>query len=119
VRLTAEEQTFLKGLGQQVRILREEKDLTQAELAERAGIGAKYVGEIERGQTNPTMRLVWRLSGALGVEVFELFLFSFTDGEQNKKLLLQLTSLLKRHTSKELERVVQILNLLILEQEKG
>ena len=52
---TVEERTFLKGLGQQIRVLRQEKNLTQAELAERAGIGPKYVGEIERGRTNPTM----------------------------------------------------------------
>jgi transcriptional regulator with XRE-family HTH domain len=102
-----------------VRILREEKDLTQAELAERAGIGAKYIGEVERGRTNPTMRLVWRLGGALEAEVFELFLFSLMDGEPDGKARIQLMHILKKSKGKELERVMQILNLLILEQEGG
>jgi transcriptional regulator with XRE-family HTH domain len=108
---TVEERTFLNGLGRQIRVLRQQRNLTQAELAERAGIGPKYVGEIERGRTNPTMRLVWRLSKALGVEVFEIFLFSLSDGEQESKLRTQLVRLLKNRRGKELERMAQILKL--------
>jgi Predicted transcriptional regulator with C-terminal CBS domains len=46
----------LVALGQAVRRLRREADLTQEELAARAGISANYVGEIERGeiQSKPT-----------------------------------------------------------------
>lgn len=104
---------FLKGLGRQIRVLRQEKHLTQAELGERAGIGLKYVGEVERGRTNPTLQLVWRLSRVLAVEVFELFLFSVTDGDQDRVLRTQLMRLLKDCKGKELERVVQILRLLV------
>lgn len=45
-----DEGMFLKGLGRQIRVLRQEKHLTQAELGKRAGIGLKYVGEVERFQ---------------------------------------------------------------------
>lgn len=107
-----EERTFLKGLGRQVRILRQSKNLTQAELAERAEVGMKYLGEIERGQTNPTLRLVWRLSAALGVEVFELFLFSATDGEPDSRLRTQIVGLLKDQQGKDLERMVRVLRAL-------
>ena len=108
VKLRVEEQIFLKGLGQQVRILRQERSITQAELAEQAGIGAKYVGEIERGRTNPTMRLVWRLGGALDVEVFELFLFSPAGGDQEGMLRTRLMQFLKDYRGKELQRAAEI-----------
>jgi transcriptional regulator with XRE-family HTH domain len=109
------EQVFLQALGRQVRALRQERELTQAELAERAEVGMKYVGEIERGRTNPTVRLVWRLSQALGVEASDLFLFSVTDGEQDGALRAQLMRFLKGRQGKELERVAQILKLIVLE----
>jgi transcriptional regulator with XRE-family HTH domain len=108
-----EEQTFLKELGRQVRVLRREKNLTQAELGEQAGSGLKYVGEVERGRTNPTARLVWRLSRALEREVFELFLFSVSDEDQDRILRTQLVRLLKDRKGKELKRVVQILRLVV------
>jgi transcriptional regulator with XRE-family HTH domain len=84
---------------------------SKAELAERAGVGAKYVGEIERGRTNPTIRLVRRLGGALDVEVFELFLFLLTDNEHDGKARVQLLRLLRNRTGKELERAAQIFRL--------
>ena len=109
---TREERTFLKGLGRQVRILRQSKRLTQAKLAEKAEVGMKYLGEIERGQTNPTLRLVWRLSAALGIDVCELFLFSITDGEQDSHLRVQIVRLLKDRQGKDLERMARILKVL-------
>jgi len=107
-----EEQTFLKGLGQQIRILRQSKRLTQAELAEKAEVGMKYLGEIERGQTNPTLRLLWQLSAALGVDVYELFLFSVTDGEQDSHVRVQIVRLLKDRQGKDLERMARVLKVL-------
>jgi transcriptional regulator with XRE-family HTH domain len=107
-----EEETFLKGLGQQVRILRQNQNLTQAELAERAGVGMKYLGEIERGQTNPGLRLLWQLSAALGVEVFELFLFSVTDGEQDSRVRVQIVKLLKDRQGKDLTQAARVLRVL-------
>jgi len=107
-----EEETFLKGLGRQVRLLRQNRNLTQAELAEKAEAGMKYLGEIERGQTNPGLRLLWQLSAALGVEVFELFLFSVTDGEQESRMRVQIMGLLKGRQGKGLEQAARVLRVL-------
>ena len=109
------EQAFLKGLGRQVRIFRKDKRLTQVELGERAGIGMKYVGEVERGTTNPTLRLVWRLSRALEVEMFELFLFSSNDGDQDGKVRSRLMRTLKDHNGKVLEKIERLIKLMLTE----
>jgi transcriptional regulator with XRE-family HTH domain len=55
----------LVALGSNVRRLRTERELTQEELASRAGLSANYVGEIERGMRNPSVRVLFDLARAL------------------------------------------------------
>lgn len=43
-----------RGLGKRIRTLRRLKTLTQEELGEKAGLSYKFVGEIERGEVNPS-----------------------------------------------------------------
>ena len=45
---------ILKIFGKRVRALRRAKDMTQEQVAERAGFALQSVGEIERGRGNPT-----------------------------------------------------------------
>jgi transcriptional regulator with XRE-family HTH domain len=56
-----------------MRALRRAKDMTQEQLAERAGLSLQSVGEIERGRGNPTLVNIERLSAALEVELPSLF----------------------------------------------
>lgn len=51
-----------------VRRRRLELDLSQEELAERAGVHRTYVGMLERGEKNVTIYNIDRLAGALEVE---------------------------------------------------
>jgi transcriptional regulator with XRE-family HTH domain len=60
-----EKHSDLVALGQTVRRLRREADLTQEELAARAGISANYVGEIERGECNPSVLVMFALARGL------------------------------------------------------
>jgi transcriptional regulator with XRE-family HTH domain len=63
----------LRGqLGARVRQLRQSKRLTQEQLAERAGLSQKFVGELERGRGNPTLTTLAALGEALGVELVDL-----------------------------------------------
>jgi transcriptional regulator with XRE-family HTH domain len=55
-------------LGRNVRRLREEKGWSQEDYADRAGIHRTYVSDIERGKRNPTVTVVEKLAGPLGVE---------------------------------------------------
>ena len=65
--------TDLRGrLGARVKQLRQARRLTQEQLAERAGLSYKFVGEVERGQGNPTLTTLGSLSDALGVALPDL-----------------------------------------------
>jgi len=60
-------------LGQQIRRLREEKNLSQEEFATLANIDRAYYGGIERGERNVATLNLIKIADALKVEVGELF----------------------------------------------
>ncbi|GJL97185.1 MAG: transcriptional regulator [Hyphobacterium sp.] len=52
--------------------LRKEKSWSQEELADRAGLHRTYISAVERCVRNPTITVVAKIAGALGVETGEL-----------------------------------------------
>lgn len=56
-----------------LKVQRAMRDLTQAELAEMAGVTRKSVNAIETGRMIPSVLLALKLSGVLGVPVDALF----------------------------------------------
>jgi len=63
-----------KRLGRKVRELRKQQRLTQEEFAELAGFSIQHIGDIERGQANPTFSCLCRLAEVLGVSVSDFFM---------------------------------------------
>lgn len=61
-----------KVVSQRIKNLRELRNLTQEELAERAGLSYKYIGEIERGSGNPTIEILGKLAKALETPLTQL-----------------------------------------------
>ena len=59
--------------GFAVRSRREALDLTQEELAEKAGIHRTYLADIERGKRNLALINIERLAAALTLSLSELF----------------------------------------------
>ncbi len=68
----AEQAAYLRRLGLHIRVLRTARQLSQQELAERAGMDRTYVSRLERGQHNVTVLVLVRLAGALRVAGGEL-----------------------------------------------
>jgi transcriptional regulator with XRE-family HTH domain len=60
-------------VARNVRVLRKQKDFTQEELADVAGINRNYVGQIEREEKSPTVDVLEKLSIALEVSAVDLF----------------------------------------------
>ena len=65
--------TALRKFGARVRELREVRGFSQEGLAERVGIHRTYMGGVERGERNPSLRNILRIAKALGVDPAELF----------------------------------------------
>jgi transcriptional regulator with XRE-family HTH domain len=67
--------TIQKQFGKRVRKLRAEKGLSQEELAFKVGIHRTYIGGIERGERNPSLKNIAAIAKALGVTLSDLFQF--------------------------------------------
>ena len=63
----------LKVFGENLKELREKRDLSQVRLSELAGLNRNYVGDVERGRRNPCLDNIVKLADALGVPPSELF----------------------------------------------
>jgi transcriptional regulator with XRE-family HTH domain len=63
----------LKLFADHLRELREKRGLSQTRLGELAGLNRNYVGDIERGQRNPCLDNILKLSEGLNVSPTELF----------------------------------------------
>jgi len=63
----------LKRFGDRVRALRERLGLSQEALAAKAGIHRTYMGGVERGERNISLKNIIRVAAALGVLPADLF----------------------------------------------
>jgi transcriptional regulator with XRE-family HTH domain len=59
-------------MAMNLRRKRHDQQMTQEELAERAGLSARYVGAIERGDVSASVTVLGQIAEALGVEPGEL-----------------------------------------------
>jgi transcriptional regulator with XRE-family HTH domain len=55
-----------KLVGANVRQIRQDRGLTQEQLAEASGFSQQYISDLERGLRNPTVVTLFELSQALG-----------------------------------------------------
>jgi transcriptional regulator with XRE-family HTH domain len=58
--------------GRNVRKYRQQRKLTQEQLAFEAEIDLTYMGGIERGKRNPSLLVMARIADALGVQLLKL-----------------------------------------------
>jgi transcriptional regulator with XRE-family HTH domain len=61
-----------QGLGARVRMLREAMDLSLRDLAERSGVSAPMLSQVERGETSPTLQVASRIAGGLELRLSQL-----------------------------------------------
>ncbi|MCS7458617.1 XRE family transcriptional regulator [Paenibacillus doosanensis] len=68
-----EVQGMVRRIGHQLRQLRKEQKLSLDDLAEKSGVSKLTLGKIERGETNPSLAVLWRIADGLSVPMFSLF----------------------------------------------
>ena len=60
------------ALGARVRALREAMDLSLRDLAERSGVSAPMLSQVERGETSPTLQVATRIAHGLELRLSQL-----------------------------------------------
>jgi len=98
-------------LGQRIRSLRSVKNWTQQELGNNADINYKFLGEIERGQQNPSFNVLVKIATALEMDLPELFRFEHETLDR-KKVEAQIEKILKNMPDEDLRQVLLVLHVL-------
>jgi putative transcriptional regulator len=57
-----------------IRVLRAEREWSQAELAERVSVSRNSINSVENGKFDPSLPLAFRIADAFGLTVEEVFL---------------------------------------------
>jgi transcriptional regulator with XRE-family HTH domain len=70
-------------IGDRLRELREEKDLSQGDIEQRTGLLRCYISRVENGHTVPAIETLEKMARALEVPMYQLFY----DGEKPPKPL--------------------------------
>ena len=73
MRYAKDEEVSGVTIGQRLQQLRQQKRLTQREVAAAAGISTTHLSDLEHDRKRPSAPMVVRLARALGIEPGELF----------------------------------------------
>lgn len=94
--------------GNRIRSIREAANLSRETAAERAGTGANYLGEVERGEKFPTLEMLERIAAALKVSPSALFEYEAEEVD-NQILMSKLQQLLSRLKTDQLQQALRVL----------
>lgn len=64
-----------KQIGERIRMFRQNRELTQEKLGEKADLNVSFIGQIERGGKRPTIESLEKIVKALDITFEELFAF--------------------------------------------
>ena len=70
--ITYERMTTAEHVGPRVKALREAMDLSLRDLAERSGVSAPMLSQVERGETSPTLQIASRIASGLELRLSQL-----------------------------------------------
>ena len=97
--------------GSRIRSIREAADLSRETAAERAGTGANYLGEVERGEKFPTLEMIERIATALEVSPSAFFEYEAEEID-NQLLVLKIQQILSRLKTDQLQEALRVLRAL-------
>lgn len=70
-------------IGKQLATLRGYRNLTQAQLADKCGVSRNYIGQLESGDRNPSLGIIFKMCDAL--QCYGDFNFTPIEGGQKRK----------------------------------
>ena len=98
-------------LGRRIRSLRNVKGWTQQELGNQANVNYKFIGEIERGQQNPSFSVLAKIATALEVDLPELLRFE-QEISDRKEIETRIREILKTIPNDALRQILMLLRVL-------
>ncbi|OPH60301.1 hypothetical protein BC351_17540 [Paenibacillus ferrarius] len=81
-------------IGEKIRLLRLKNGLSQEQLALQSGVNTSYLGQVERGENNPTVQTLEKIANGLNVPIGSLMINNELEesSEKDKKTVLTVFS---------------------------
>jgi transcriptional regulator with XRE-family HTH domain len=98
-------------LGRRIRTLRTAKGFTQQELGHQADVDYKFIGEIERGNMNPSFKVLVKISQVLDIELPEILRFEQEISDPNE-LQHRIKQIIGTLSVEKLQNVLMLLRVL-------
>ena len=65
----------MTSIKTRLRVLRAEREWSQAKLAAEVGVTRQTINSVEKGRYNPNLRLAFKIARAFGKRIEEVFLY--------------------------------------------
>jgi transcriptional regulator with XRE-family HTH domain len=106
--------TIRQMIGEQIKILREDRNWSQEKLAELANMNPSYVSKIERGTVNVTIQSLDKIIAPFEISVFDLFhsIKPLHEHELSSPML-QIIQRLRNHSIDEQKKALQLLEFVL------
>ncbi|MFH1893791.1 MAG: helix-turn-helix transcriptional regulator [Candidatus Zixiibacteriota bacterium] len=111
-------QTALKIFADQMKRMRNARNWTQNELAERADLSTDAICRMETGKMVPTLTTLDKLAAGFGVELSTLVQGIGCQEAPTSKWLSQLSDLMATRSDKEIETLFKVAVVLFVDSEK-
>ena len=101
---------ILKQFGDRVRDLRKAQGLSQEDLAEKADLHYTYIGGVERGERNLSLKSIERIALALKMDIGELFSqrSSTKEGTEGNKIIGEINKIIETKNTVVLQLIRQL-----------
>jgi transcriptional regulator with XRE-family HTH domain len=93
-----------KLFGKRLKALRKANKLSQAQLAERIGVGTKFLGDLETARRSPSFETLGSIARELDVGVYNLFYFEKFEDDP-KIIRRRLDSVLNKCTPEQVKQI--------------
>lgn len=98
------------AIGRRIKLYRNKLDITQAQLAEKLDVSAKYVSSIERGISNTSLNKLEKISKILGVNVTSLI--SDCDINSSNYAMSEISALTENWSTEQKEMLIKLIHVM-------
>ncbi len=105
--------SILKFLGSRIRDTRKSQRLSQEQLAEVSGLHHTYIGAVERGERNISIKSLLKITNALKIPIGEVFESVDLDrSDLENRVISQVLTLIRKENKSTLKRLHLLLGCL-------
>ncbi len=100
-------------IGNRIKQLRTVKDISQEELSLISGLNRAFIGQLERGEKNATVRTIDKICNALEVSLYEFFSFEAEEIDFATDTFIKLSSMFKELSDNQISQITDLVKQII------